>query len=130
MTNDSISDMLTRIRNSYKVNKPNVLITKTKLTEVITKILQREGFITSFVEFNTDLKLDLKYKNANGSITPAITCLKRISKPGLRVYTNKYNIPKVLGGLGIALISTSDGILTDRQARQRQIGGEVLCFIW
>ena len=95
----------------------------------VAELLQQEGFIQSFEEMDTNhIRIALRYKENKAK--PYITKLIRVSKPGLRVYTNKNEIPKVLGGIGIALISTSQGIMTDRQARMENIGGEVLCYVW
>ena len=115
-----------------------VLVLRTKLTVSIVKILKEEGFIDHLEEVDIPVKhqkvankyllLSLKYKGVKQK--PYITALKRISKPGLRVYVSKSNIPKVLGGIGIAVISTSKGLMTDRKARIEGIGGEVLCYIW
>jgi len=176
MVNDTISDMLTRIRNASIVRKKSVLIPYTKMNIKIAEILEKEGYILSF-ELNTQqnskqtkktsqttlrmIKIYLKYykkyknnyykltviknkkalsdfknlikllKGKQGSKkTPCITNLKRISKPGLRIYVNQKELPRVLAGTGIYILSTSKGILTDREARFRGIGGEVLCSIW
>lgn len=137
--NDLISDMITRIRNSNLVKVRKVKVVRTNLIVDILTILQKEGFIESFEEsgevFITDkgfvhkfVFVNLKYKGIKQK--PFITNLKRISKPGLRVYVNKENIPKVLGGIGIAIISTSKGLMTDRVARINNVGGEVLFYIW
>lgn len=136
MTNDTISDMLTRIRNACMVKKPNVLILNTNLTREIAQILEKEGFIQSF-QILIDkryLSIRLKYRSKQvitGKIKEScITNLKRMSKPGLRIYTNYKEIPRVLGGAGIIIVSTPSGIMTDRQARSLGIGGEILCSIW
>jgi small subunit ribosomal protein S8 len=136
MVNDTISDMLTRIRNASMVKKSTVLIPVTKMNQKIAQILEKEGFLQS-VTFDSDLKmfvLKLKYrskKTMNGKTKEScITNLKRISKPGLRIYTKSQDIPRVLGGAGILLLSTSIGILTDREARSLGVGGEILCSIW
>jgi small subunit ribosomal protein S8 len=127
--NDSLSDMITRIRNAQLVQMQEVLIPKTKMTLRVAEILQEEGFTHSFQETGTqEICISLKYKEKQTK--PFITKLVRVSKPGLRVYTNKKDIPRVLGGIGIALLSTSQGIMTDRQARSKNIGGEVLCYVW
>lgn len=132
MVNDTISDMLTRIRNANRAYKRTVSISKTKVHEKMCQILQQEGFIANFSCQHNHLVLELKYQELeNGSLlNPGITNLKRISKPGLRVYTNAREIPKVLGGMGILILSTSKGLLTDREARHARIGGEILCSIW
>lgn len=136
MVNDSISDMLTRIRNSSMAKKAIVSIPSTRINQQIAQILEKEGFIQSFqiAEDTKNLILRLKYRSKevyNGKIKEScITNLKRISKPGLRIYANHKEIPRVLGGAGIVIISTPNGILTDRDARTRGIGGELLCSIW
>lgn len=135
MTNDTIGDMITRLRNANLVKIQDVRIPKTKLTFKIAQILKDEGFIQSYDLLQEQMDsqeyfiVRLKYKGAKQS-TPYITRLKRISKPGLRVYVNKNEIPRVLGGIGVAILSTSKGLMTDRQARALNIGGEVLCYIW
>ena len=132
MVNDTIADMLTRIRNANLAKHQLVQVPATKVTRNIIKVLQEEGFIEYFEEINESLQsfllISLKYKGKKKDCV--ITSLKRVSKPGLRVYANHKEIPKVLGGLGIALISTSKGIMTDRKARHNCLGGEVLCYIW
>jgi small subunit ribosomal protein S8 len=138
MVNDTISDMLTRIRNANLAYKTSVSLSKTKVHEKICQILEQEGFIEKFYISETDtneLVVDLKYQKTSsfgsGSLgKPCITNLKRISKPGLRIYTNSREIPKVLGGMGILILSTSKGLMTDRQARQSRLGGEILCSVW
>lgn len=127
---DPIADMLTRIRNANTQRHETVDVPSSKMKKAIAEILLEEGYIKSFeeIEDNTQgiIRITLKYVNKQ----KVITGLKRISKPGLRVYANKDQLPKVLGGLGIALISTSKGIMTDKKARQEGVGGEVLAFIW
>ncbi len=136
MVNDSISDMLTRIRNSSLAKKAIVSIPSTRINQQITQILEKEGFIQSFQisEDTKNLVLRLKYRSKevyNGKVKEScITNLKRISKPGLRIYANHKEIPRVLGGAGIVILSTPNGIMTDREARTRGIGGEILCSIW
>jgi small subunit ribosomal protein S8 len=129
--NDTIADMLTRIRNANMARHQTTQIPATKMTRSIAKVLQNEGFIGEFQEAEEGVKrnlvVSLKYK---GNRQPLITALKRISKPGLRVYSNRKELPRVLGGIGIAIISTSSGIMTDREARRQGLGGEVLCYIW
>lgn len=130
--NDTIADMLTRIRNANMARHQTTQIPATKMTRSIAKVLQDEGFIAEFQEEEEGVKrnlvISLKYKGK--SRQPLITALKRISKPGLRVYSNRKELPRVLGGIGIAIISTSSGIMTDREARHQGLGGEVLCYIW
>jgi small subunit ribosomal protein S8 len=132
VVNDTIADMLTRIRNANLAKHQIVQVPATKMTRNIVQVLKEEGYIEYFEEINeilqTFLLISLKYKGKKRE--SVITALKRISKPGLRVYANHKEIPKVLGGLGIAIISTSRGVMTDRQARHNGLGGEVLCYIW
>ena len=131
-TNDPIADMLTRIRNANTAKHDTVDVPASKMKIAIANILVDEGYIAKYdlVEdgnFKT-IRITLKYgKDKNEKI---ISCLKRISKPGLRVYANKEELPKVLGGLGIAIISTNKGVITDKEARAQGVGGEVLAFIW
>ena len=130
--NDTISDMLTRIRNACMVRHQTTNIPSTKMTRNIAKVLKEEGFIGEFEEVDEGVKkhlvVSLKYKGKNRQ--PIIKAMKRVSKPGLRVYSNCKELPRVLGGIGIAIISTSQGIMTDREARRQGIGGEVLCYVW
>lgn len=130
--NDTISDMLTRIRNANLARHQTTEIPATKMTRSIAKVLREEGFIAEFEEVGEGIEqhllISLKYKGKNRQ--PIINTLKRVSKPGLRVYSNRKELPRVLGGIGIAIISTSSGIMTDRQARRQGVGGEVLCYIW
>ena len=132
MVNDTIADMLTRIRNANLDKHQIVQVPATKMTRNIVQVLKEEGYIEYFEEINeilqTFLLISLKYKGKKRE--SVITALKRISKQGLRGYANHKEIPKVLGGLGIAIISTSRGVMTDRQARHNGLGGEVLCYIW
>ena len=127
---DPIADMLTRIRNANAQRHDTVDVPASKLKKSIAEILVEEGYVKSFEEIDDNsqgiIRITLKYVNKQ----KVISGLKRISKPGLRVYANKDELPKVLGGLGIALISTSKGIMTDKKARQEGIGGEVLAYIW
>ena len=128
---DPIADMLTRIRNANSVYHDKVEIPGSKIKEAIAGILKDEGFIKDFevIEDNKQnvIKVSLKY-GANRE--KVISGLKRISKPGLRVYSQKDQLPKVLGGLGIAIISTSKGLMTDKEARKAGLGGEVLAYVW
>jgi small subunit ribosomal protein S8 len=130
--NDTISDMLTRIRNACAVRQTTTQIPTTRMTRSIAQVLKEEGFIADFEEIGEGIKsqlvLSLKYKGKNRR--PIITTLTRVSKPGLRVYSNSKDLPRVLGGIGIAIVSTSRGIMTDREARKQNVGGEVLCYIW
>ena len=128
---DPIADMLTRIRNANTVGHASVEIPSSKLKIQLAKLLKEEGYITDYEvktigKFSV-LVITLKY-DANNK--PIITKLERISKPGLRNYSKAKNLPKVLGGMGIAIVSTSKGLLTDRKARKENIGGEVLCYVY
>ncbi|WP_096438191.1 30S ribosomal protein S8 [Alteribacter populi] len=128
---DPIADMLTRIRNANTVRHTSLELPASKIKKEVADILKREGFIRDF-EFIEDnkqgiLRIFLKYGVNNERV---ITGLKKISKPGLRVYAKADEVPRVLGGLGIAVISSSSGIITDKDARQKQVGGEVLAYIW
>ncbi|MDN5346961.1 MAG: small subunit ribosomal protein [Clostridia bacterium] len=131
MMTDPIADFLTRIRNANMVYQEKVEVPASNVKKALAEILKREGFIKDYevIEDNKQgiLRLYLKYGPNRQKV---ITGLKRISRPGLRVYAKKDAIPKVLGGLGIAVISTSKGIMTDKEARKEGIGGEVLCYIW
>jgi len=129
MVNDTISDMLTRIRNASLVKNSSVSLPLTRLSQQICQILEREGFIESFQRVsNRELTVSLKYRGPESK--PCITNLRRISKPGLRIYTNHKDIPKILGGMGVIILSTSRGVMTDREARFYGIGGEILCSVW
>jgi len=131
MVVDPIADMLTRIRNANTVNHDRVEMPGSKLKRAIAEILKNEGFIRDFewVEQGPQgvLRLYLKYGPSKSKV---ISGLRRISKPGLRVYARKYEVPKVLGGLGVAILSTSRGLMTDKRARAEGLGGEVLCYVW
>ncbi|OXM83115.1 30S ribosomal protein S8 [Paenibacillus rigui] len=128
---DPIADMLTRIRNANVVRHETVEIPASKIKREIAEILKKEGFIrdAEYIEDNKQgiIRLFLKYGPNNERV---ISGLKRISKPGLRVYTQSQEVPRVLGGLGIAIISTSQGVMTDKEARQSKAGGEVVCYVW
>jgi len=130
-TTDPIADMLTRIRNASSAKHKTVDVPSSNMKKSIADILLREGYIKSVEEVNNDsqgtLRITLKY-DERGAKT--ISGIKRISKPGLRVYASKEDLPQVLNGLGIALISTSKGIKTDKEARQENLGGEVLAYVW
>ena len=128
---DPIADFLTRIRNANAANKATVEIPASKMKPQMASILKEEGFVKD-VEINEEgpqgtIKVSLKYGPNNEKV---ITGLKRISKPGLRVYANAEEMPKVLNGLGIAIVSTSEGVLTDKEARQKNVGGEVVAYVW
>lgn len=130
--NDTIGDMLTRIRNANMARHQTTNVPATRMTRSIATVLKAEGFITDFAEDGEGVKKNLvitmKYRGRNRQ--PIINTLQRISKPGLRVYSNRQELPRVLGGIGIAIISTSSGIMTDREARRTGVGGEVLCYVW
>ena len=132
VVNDPIADMLTRIRNAQVAKHDTVEMPSSKAKKAIAKILLEEGYIKSVDNINDGvqgvLKITLKY--VDGKQTPVIAGLKRISKPGLRVYAKCEEMPKVLGGLGIAIVSTSKGLMTDKEARKNNLGGEVLAYIW
>ena len=126
---DPISDMLTRIRNGQKARKVSVSMPASKAKEAVAKVLKDEGYITGY---STDgagaeksLSVELKYFEG----VPVIESIQRSSRPGLRIYRGKEGLPKVLGGLGVAIVSTSAGVMSDRQAREKGIGGEVLCIV-
>ena len=132
VVNDPIADMLTRIRNAQVAKHDAVTLPASNLKKSIARILLAEGYVKS-IDFQDEgpagsIKLVLKY--VNGKQQPVIAGLKRISRPGLRVYARCEELPKVLGGLGIAIISTSKGLMTDKEARRSAVGGEVLAYIW
>ena len=128
MVNDIIADMLTRIRNANQMKYDTVEVLVSKMTKEIARILKAEGYISEYSVNDNKMTLNLKY--SEGKKERVITGLKRISKPGLRVYAKHSELPRVLNGLGIAIISTSKGIMTDRDARKENLGGEVLAYIW
>ena len=128
MVNDIIADMLTRIRNANQMKYDTVEVLVSKMTKEIARILKAEGYISEYTVADNKMTLSLKY--SEGKKERVITGLKRISKPGLRVYAKHDELPKVLNGLGIAIVSTSKGIMTDRDARKENLGGEVLAYIW
>jgi small subunit ribosomal protein S8 len=132
MTNDPIADMLTRIRNANTAKHDTVDVPASKIKLAIADILVEEGYIAKYdiVEDGNFKTMHITLKYGADKNEKIISGLKRISKPGLRVYASKENLPKVLGGLGIAIISTNKGIVTDKVARQLNVGGEVLAFIW
>ena len=128
---DPIADLLTRIRNANAVKHETVEVPSSNVKKALANILVQEGYVKEIEEYNDGvvpmLRMTLKYGANNERV---ITGLKRISKPGLRVYCKKDEIPKVLNGLGVAMISTSKGILVDREARKLGLGGEVICYVW
>ena len=131
MNTDPIADMLTRIRNANIVSHPEVEMPSSKLKLELAKVLKEEGYIADYYQKESGkfkvLVITLKYDERN---KPVISNLKRISKTGLRVYCKSKNLPQVFGGLGIAIISTSKGLMTDRKARKENIGGEIICYVW
>lgn len=133
---DPVADFLTRIRNANMVYHDKIEVPSSKMKRSIAEILKQEGFIRDheYIEDGKQgiLRVYLKYGSGQARVGKerVITGLKRISKPGLRVYTQKDSVPKVLGGLGIAIISTSRGIMSDKRARQENLGGEVVCYVW
>ena len=132
MVTDTISDMLTRIRNANMVKHQIVQIPSTKMSLALAEILKEEGFIEDFESYEENNKkyLLISLKYTGKTRTPVICKIERISKPGLRVYSSSKNLPKVLDNLGIAIISTSKGVMTNLKAKELGIGGEVLCHIW
>lgn len=129
--NDPIADMLTRIRNACMARHATVVVPASKMKLAIAAILQREGFIKDYTvqrdeSFDT-INITLKY---NADRQPAISGLKRVSKPGLRIYTSRADIPRVRGGMGLSILSTPKGVLAGHEAWQERVGGEVLCYVW
>ena len=128
---DPLADMLTRIRNAVMVKFDSVEMPSSNVKVSVAKVLKEEGYITDYAVVKDDvqgtLKIDLKYGSSNESV---ITGIKRVSKPGLRKYTDANSIPKVLNGLGIAIVSTSRGVVTDSTARSLNTGGEIICEVW
>lgn len=128
---DTIADMLTRIRNANSAKHPKVDVPASNMKKQIAQILVDEGYIKSFRVIDDDkqgvIRITLKYTENKSQV---ITGLRRVSKPGLRIYSNSKDMPKVMKGLGIAIVSTSKGIMTDREARKNNVGGEVLAFVW
>lgn len=126
---DPIADMLTRIRNGQKARKVSVSMPASTAKEAVAAVLKDEGYITSYANEDADgkqqLTIELKYFDG----VPVIERIERSSKPGLRIYRGKEDLPKVMGGLGVAIVSTSAGVMSDRQAREKGIGGEVLCIV-
>ncbi|QEY32182.1 30S ribosomal protein S8 [Synechococcus sp. RSCCF101] len=129
---DPISDMLTRIRNASEKRHATTKIPASRMSQSIARVLQQEGFISSFTEegegVSRHLLLELRYSGKHKQ--PLIRSVQRVSKPGLRIYKNTRQLPRVLGGLGVAIISTSKGVMSDRDARKQGVGGEVLCYVY
>lgn len=134
--NDPISDMLTRIRNAVSTGQPLVAMPSSNLKAEIARILREEGFIENFELFEGEkvfermLRVKLKYVGERRERRPVITGLVRVSRPGRRVYTHKQDIPWVLSGMGVAILSTPKGVMTGQRARQLNVGGEILCKVW
>ena len=128
---DPIADLLTRIRNAHTAGHETLEVPHSRLKAEVARILKREGYVKDYTteghENKRNLRIYLKYTQ---DLDPAIRGLKRVSRPGLRCYVNSKQVPRVLGGLGLAILSTSGGIITDREARKNKVGGEVLCYIW
>ena len=128
---DTISDMLTRIRNGLMAKKPEVVLPYSNFKHNLAKVLQKEGWIAAVEVSETagikSLSLKLKYDHAG---TPVISGIERVSKPGQRIYSGRTEIPSVLGGIGTTIISTSKGLMTDKEARKNKVGGEIVCQIW
>ncbi len=131
MNTDPIADMLTRLRNANIVKHAEVKIPYSKLKVKLAELLKNEGYIVDYKVLDNEkfkmISVVLKYGEDK---KPVISNLRRISKPGLRIYSKAKNLPRVFGGLGIAIVSTSEGLLPDRKARQKNIGGEILCYVW
>lgn len=134
MTNDPIADMLTRIRNGLMVGKATVEIPVSKIKVEIARILKEEGYIEDFqiVEAQpvAQISVTLKYHGARRERKPVITNIERVSKPGRRVYRGRKDLPRVMSGIGIAIVTTPKGVMTAAQARRERTGGEVLCYVW
>ena len=130
---DPVADMLTRIRNANQAMHEGVVMPSSKQKIALADLLKEEGYITDFDVSNSEkstgdvLSITMKYTDSRERV---ISGLKRVSKPGLRVYTKSDKIPRVLGGLGVAVVSTSKGLMSDREARRRHMGGEILCYVW
>lgn len=126
---DPIADYLTRLRNAARANRQDVTVPYSRIKEEITRILKQEGFITGYEVNRTgrpQIKVSLKFINR----TPALTGLKRVSRPGLRKYVGSEDVPRVLGGMGISILSTSRGVMTGREAKREHVGGELLAVVW
>ena len=134
MTSDPIADMLTRIRNALMVGKPTCEIPSSKIKVEIARILKEEGYIEDYVVGDEKpfslITINLKYYGARRERKPVISSIQRISKPGRRVYRGRTDLPRVMSGIGIAIVTTPKGVMTAQQARREQVGGEVLCCVW
>lgn len=123
---DPIADMLTIIRNGYLIHKKEVSVTFSRFKQAVAQVLLAEGFIAKIQKKGNILIIDLKYTNSR----PAITKISRVSKPGLRVYKDKTSLPRLFAGMGVAIVSTSQGIMTNREAKKKGLGGEIICRVW
>ena len=134
MTSDPIADMLTRIRNALMVGKPTCEIPSSKIKVEIARILKEEGYIEDYIVGDEKpfslITINLKYYGARRERKPVISSIQRISKPGRRVYRGRTDLPRVMSGIGIAIVTTPKGVMTAQQARREQVGGEVLCYVW
>jgi len=135
MTSDPIADMLTRIRNALMAGKATVEIPKSKIKVEIARILKQEGYIEEFVVLNEDtlipmISITLKYFGPRRERRPVITHIERVSKPGRRIYRQRVDLPRVMSGIGIAIVTTPNGVMTAQEARRQRVGGEVLCYVW
>jgi len=134
MTSDPIADMLTRIRNALMVGKPTCEIPSSKIKVEIARILKEEGYIEDYTVGDEKpfslITINLKYYGARRERKPVISSIQRISKPGRRVYRGRTDLPRVMSGIGIAIVTTPKGVMTAQQARREQVGGEVLCYVW
>ena len=134
MTSDPIADMLTRIRNALMAGKPSVDVPRSKIKVEIARILKEEGYVEEYTVGDESpipmIHITLKYFGTRRDRRPVITNLTRVSKPGRRVYRNRRDLPRVLSGTGIAIITTPKGVMTAQQARRERVGGEILCYIW
>ncbi len=134
MTSDPIADMLTRIRNALMVGNPTCEIPTSKIKVEIARILKEEGYIEDFSVGDekpfSSITIQLKYHGARRERKPVITHIQRVSKPGRRVYRGRTDMPRVMSGIGIAIVTTPMGVMTAQQARRQRIGGEVLCYVW
>ncbi|MBI2022523.1 30S ribosomal protein S8 [Candidatus Daviesbacteria bacterium] len=138
--NDLVSDALIRIKNGYMASKPEVTLAYSKFVKAVCEVLKKEGYIADFKESQKDkeskiseIVVNLKYENEPGSSSkkkPALTQIQKVSKPGLRVYKGKSSLPYVLNGMGMAIVSTPKGVMTDKQARKEGVGGEIVAYVW
>ncbi len=134
MISDPVGDMLTRIRNALMAGKPSVEMPGSKLKLEIARILKEEGFIEDYAVGDAKpapiLRIELKYYGARRDRKPVITHLERVSKPGRRIYRGRRDLPRVMSGIGIAIVTTPKGVMTAQEARRQRVGGEVLCYVW